>query len=154
MRTSRPSEREIKLAQLIIENSSANVKRPHKELMLQAGYSAKTAPLPGRTMRQEGVRRALTYLGFSEIGAKRVVSEIMYSQKVKPDTRLDAAREVFKVYGSYAPEKTANMNMNMEMMSNPTEDDKAAIAEFHAQLKANMQKRSMDKAKVEGDIPQ
>lgn len=104
-----------RLAEEIIKDASSKIPRQKKDLLVSAGYDVVTAEAsPGRTIDQVGVREALTELGFSEDGAKKVVAEILYSSKAKDHDRLDAADKVFKAHGTYAPEKHMNLNVEVE----------------------------------------
>lgn len=58
-----------------------------------------------RTMQEAGVIEALATYGFTEENAKAVVTQIMADDDADNNARLKAADMVFKVTGSYAPEK-------------------------------------------------
>ena len=100
------TERQKKLAEKIIENSKKD-KPDNKGVLLESvGYDKTTATkAPKRTFEQKGVKEELKARGFDEDSAKAVVKEILHNVEVKPDTRLRAAEQVFKVQGSYAAEK-------------------------------------------------
>ena len=96
------------------EIATANGKKNKQEMLVTAGYSMITAEASAsRTFEQKGVQKELKQLGFTEYNAKKVVGKILLNEKIKPDTRILAAREVFKVVGSYAPEKHQNLNLNI-----------------------------------------
>lgn len=61
----------------------------------------------------------LTKLGFDSNNAKRVVGEILNKEFAEDRDRLKAAETIFKVNGDYAPEKTQNVNLNLD--ANATE---------------------------------
>jgi len=83
--------------------------------VVSSGYSEISAESSAHLILvQKGVLQALEERGFSEPNAKRVVTEILNNEKTEPNTRLSAAREVFKVQGSYAPEKSVNVNINTQ----------------------------------------
>ncbi len=66
------------------------------------GYSETVAEAkPQAIIDQKGVQQALDDFGFNEDNAKQVVSEIMLDKRVKPDSRLRATDQVFKVHKSY-----------------------------------------------------
>lgn len=94
-----------KIAKLIIENSQSDNPKTGAELVANSGYGPSMKLYPKRVIDSEGVREELTNLGFSEEGAKSVVQEILYNEKVQPSDRLKAADQVFKIHGSYAAEK-------------------------------------------------
>jgi Holliday junction resolvasome RuvABC DNA-binding subunit len=118
-----------KLAKAIIENLEAEQPKTGAELLEVAGYKEGTQiGSPGRTIEQKGVQEALEEYGFNEDNAKRVVGEIMLDPSQKGDTRINAAKEVFKVRGSYAPEK--HLNVNVDVTSEARVKSKEAISQF------------------------
>lgn len=111
-----PTQLQKKLANEIIKDVKSRKPRNKRDLLVSAGYDLVTAEAsPGRTLDQKGVRQALNELGFSEEGAKKVVAKILYSDGAKDHDRLDAADKVFKVHGSYAPDKHLNVNVDVEV---------------------------------------
>ena len=52
----------------------------------------------------------------------------MNSNKVNPADRLKATDQVFKIHGSYAPEKHENINLNID--ASTREKSKQAIREL------------------------
>lgn len=117
-----PTIRQKRLAKAIIEDSKSTLPKSGGELLKSVGYSEATAI--GHTseiLEAEGVKEALDDLGFSEDAAKKVVSEILHKEGAKDHDRLDAADKVFKVHGSYAPEKNLNVNVDLA----PSEEIKA-----------------------------
>ena len=102
------------LAKEIIANAARRSKKNKGELVELGGYSKTVAiAKPQAIIDQKGVQEELAIAGFTEKNAKTVVSEILLNKKVKPDTRLNAAKEVFKVEGSYAPEKSQTLRVNI-----------------------------------------
>jgi len=100
------------LAQNIVKNAKRPKRLNKKDLLVLSGYDVLTATHnPKPTLEANGVQEELEALGFDEDSAKKVVSEILLDRRVKPDTRINAAKEVFKVSGSYAPEKHVNYNV-------------------------------------------
>lgn len=63
-------------------------------------------------LESKGTLEELNNLGFTEEGAKGVVQEILYDVLVDKNIRLNAAKEVFKIFGTYAAEKSFNMTVN------------------------------------------
>lgn len=104
------------LAENIVKNLKRKKPLNKKELVVSSGYDLTTAEkqVPA-VFEQKGVIEALEDFGFTEDNAKKVVAEILLSDKTQASDRLRAASEVFKVKGSYAPEKTINANMNVSM---------------------------------------
>lgn len=98
--------RQKKLAQAIVENLKAKKPKNMQGLVESGGYSRTVAlAKPGFIIEQKGVQEELIALGFNEDTAKKVVQEIMMDLTVDPSARLKATDQVFKVQGSYAPEK-------------------------------------------------
>lgn len=102
------------LAREIVNNmNSPNIKTA-AELLVSAGYSEVTASAtPGRTIEQKGVTQELKKLGFDEDTAKEVVADILINGDEDRD-RLKAAEMVFKVHGSFAPDKHVTLNLTPE----------------------------------------
>lgn len=100
------------LAQNIVKAAKSKKRVNKKELLVSAGYSEVTATAtPGLILEQKGVKEELKALGFNEDRAKKVVAEILDDKYQDGAVRIAAAREVFKVFGTYAAEKSVNMNV-------------------------------------------
>ncbi len=56
------------------------------------------------------MQEELENLGFDAESAKKVVTNIL--KRGKEENRLKAAQEIFKVTGSYAPDKHLNMTIS------------------------------------------
>lgn len=105
-----------RLAEEIVKDVKNKRPRTRKSLLSSVGYAISTAEVKGyEIIGSKGVRDSLNELGFSEEGAKKVVAEILYSNEAKHHDRLDAADKVFKVHGSYAPDKHLNVNLEVEI---------------------------------------
>jgi len=87
------------------------------------------------------VKDYLTKIGFTESAAKEVVAELLHSQKVKPADRLAAADKVFKVLGTYAPEKSISLNLSLAKDENPK--TKALREEYERKLKESLSDESI-----------
>src|SRR3990167_1238395 len=112
------NERQKRLAKALIENSIAGKPRNAKELLVSSGYSEITASAsPKEIIHGKGVQQELTRLGFTELHAKALVGAILNSpivyEMITPENQLNAADKIFKVFGTYAPEKRANLNVNV-----------------------------------------
>lgn len=108
------TEKQKGLAKAIVINAKNKNPKNAGELLESAGYDETTAKAsPGRTIKQKGVQKELKKLGFTEQKAKEVVAQILGDSGVDPSARLKAADIVFKVNGSYAPEKSLNVNVNI-----------------------------------------
>lgn len=133
-----PTVRQKKLAQAIIKNATAQVPLTKKEMMVSSGYSEITADAsPHVILEQKGVKKALNDFGFNEDAAKRVVAEILEDEDVQPKDRLKASELIFKVQGSFAPEKKieAVINLNNQTIS---EEEKNIVAEYEEKLRLKM----------------
>jgi len=109
------TELQKNLARQIVKNLKREKPQNKRELLVSSGYALKSAmSVPQKIIEQIGVVEALNELGFSEQGAKSVVQEIMYNPETDPNARLKATDQVFKVEGSYAPEKTSALNLIVE----------------------------------------
>jgi hypothetical protein len=130
--------RQKKLAKAIVENLKKEVPQPAGALLESAGYGLGTQlGSPGRTIEQKGVQEELIRLGFSEGNAKKVVARLMNDEDVDPNARLKAADMTFKVHGSYAPERSVNMNLNLDMKQDPKSLELAK--EYEDKLKEQLQ---------------
>jgi hypothetical protein len=123
------TQRQKKLAKAIVENAVAEKPKNAKELVLSSGYDINTATrqVPA-VFEQKGVVEELAKLGFNESNAKRVVGQILNTGE--DPNRLKAADMIFKVNGSYAPEK--NINVNVQVM------DDQAISDLAIRLNKEM----------------
>src|SRR5665213_2751507 len=63
------------------------------------------AVIATENLKKPNIIAELEILGFNENSAKRVVGEILTDETIEPQHRLKASEQVFKVQGSYAPEK-------------------------------------------------
>jgi hypothetical protein len=123
------TELQKNLAQEIIKNTKRKKPKNKKELLVSAGYDETTATAtPGDIIGQKGVKEALEDLGFTEESAKKVVLSIMMNERVDPNARLKATDQVFKVRGSYAPEKS--INLNVEVSSEKQKQANDILARF------------------------
>lgn len=103
-----------RLAKNIIENEKRKDPLNKTELVRSSDYAEGNAiGHPGETIERKGVQIALEKYGFTEDNAKKQVGKIL--NKGKEDNRLRAADLVFKVKGSYAPIKTANLNAEIKL---------------------------------------
>lgn len=75
------------------------------------------------------IQAELKILGFDENTAKKVVGEILTDDTIEPQHRLKASEQVFKVQGSYAPEKNINLNLDAELTK-----DEGGLAELLVEL--------------------
>jgi hypothetical protein len=109
------TDRQKKLAKAIIENATREKPLNKKALLEKVGYSTNVAEVKAsEIMSSAGVKAELEILGFTEHAAMKVVDEIMNDKNVDPSARLKATDQVFKVRGTYAPERSivANIQIN------------------------------------------
>ena len=106
--------RQKKAAKAIVENSKLDNPKSTGEVLKSVGYGTGLQNQPKRVLQSEGVQEELHHLGFTEKNAKNVVSEIMLDPKAENHNRLKASEMVFKVHGTFAPEKKAVLNMSVD----------------------------------------
>jgi len=121
-----------RVAKLIIENATLDNPLNGGEIVEKGRYSKSMVIKPSKVLESKGVKEALTEYGFSEDNAKKVVGEIMLNEKVDPSARLKATDQVFKVQGTYAPEKSVNLNIEV-----PVEKQKIAADAILRYLNGN-----------------
>ena len=104
-----------RLAKVIIENSTIDNPLNKGQMLEKVGYAKSVAEAKASDiLESDGVKEELISQGFTEENAKQVVQEIMMDSTKDPSSRLKATDQVFKVHGSYAPEKNVNINMNVK----------------------------------------
>ncbi len=114
-----------RIAKLIIENATLDKPLNGGQMLAKVGYAKSMHKAKvNDVLESEGVKEELEANGFTEENAMKVVQEIMLNTKVEPNARLKATDQVFKVRGTYAPEKKAIAHLFA-----PTEEEKAKINE-------------------------
>ena len=102
--------RQKKLAENIVKNASSKERMTAGQMLENVGYKPSVAKhKPKEIIEAKGVINELNRLGFDEDSAKNVVAEILSNPFEESNTRLNAAKEVFKVFGTYAAEKSFNL---------------------------------------------
>ena len=114
--------RQERVAQLIIENAKLDKPLNGGELLEKVRYG-KISKQPSRILKSKGVKEVLKKSGFTEDNAKNVVQKIMLDEDIEPNARLKATDQVFKVEGSYAPEKSVNLNIEVPIGKQKTATD-------------------------------
>ena len=99
------TQKQKKVAKLLIENISLDSPLNGGQILEKTGYAPGVVKNPSDILDSKGVQEELALAGFTEGNAKQVVSDIMLDDSVEPNARLKATDQVFKVQGSYAPEK-------------------------------------------------
>lgn len=120
---SRSTPREQTLARNIVAN--AGRVQNLKELLTSSGYSIGSAKTVGRILTQRGVQDELIRLGFNEQAAKARVAEILYHGK--DEHSLKASELIFKVFGSFAPEKSVNLNVFAAVLQEIANEDSGIV---------------------------
>lgn len=124
-----PTIKQKRLAKVIVQNAASNKPKTAGEMLVEVGYSkSMSTAKPKDVLESVGVQEALEELGFTEENAMRVVGQIMLDDKKDANSRLKATDQVFKVKGSYAPERHVNVNVNVS--EEAREKSKAAISQF------------------------
>lgn len=109
-----PTIRQKKLAQVIVENMNNETSLTAGQMLEKVGYAKNVAEAkPGEIINSKGVQEELVILGFTEDKAKSVVAEILENKEAEPNARLKAADMIFKVKGSYAPEKSQHVELHL-----------------------------------------
>ena len=109
-----PSIRQKRVAKLIVENLTLDKPLTGGEIVESSGYGASMKKNSHVVLKSDGVEEALKEMGFTEENAQKVVSEIMLNPDVEPNARLKATDQVFKIKGSYAPEKSVNLSLHID----------------------------------------
>ncbi len=94
-----------RVARKVIEAIQSQEPITGGELVASVGYGPDMQRKPGEVLESKGVIEELEIMGFSEDKAKEVVAVILGDTELNPEPRLKAADMVFKVHGTYAPEK-------------------------------------------------
>lgn len=103
--------RQKRVAKLKIENVTLDKPLTDGEIVELSGFGPSMKKNPHVVMNSKGVQEELEASGFTEENAMRVVTEIMLDPEREANARLKATDQVFKVRGSYAPEKSIAVTM-------------------------------------------
>ncbi len=96
----------------MVENLSRDKPLNKQDLVISSGYAVKTAEGHAPDiMEQKGVLEALDDYGFNVETAKKVVGQILLEGE-NDNVKLKAGEMIFKVHGTFAPEKSVNLNIN------------------------------------------
>lgn len=139
-----PTEKQNKIADNIISNLKKKKPQNAGKLLENVGYSKNSAKSPKRVIKSKGVKVALKEKGFDENAAKKVVGKILTGKTSKDESKLKAADMIFKVKGTYAPEKrvSANLNLNAEIKDSP--ESKKLVDEYNEKLSNMLKKPKKD----------
>lgn len=118
-----------RVAKLIIENATLDKPLNGGQMLAKVGYAKSMHRAKvNDVLESEGVLEELEANGFTEENAMKVVEEIMLNREVEPNARLKATDQVFKVRGTYAPEKHASVVLNVDDITR--DKTKSAISRF------------------------
>ena len=110
-----PTLKQKAVAKQIIEQAESGEVKNGKELLADIGYSEAIQKNPKLILESPGVAQALADYGFNEDNAKQVVAKILLDRRTKADTRINAAKEVFKVHGSYKTDETPKPQLHIHI---------------------------------------
>lgn len=121
-----PTIKQKRVAKLIIENQTLDKPKTDIEILKSSNYSTTTAETKStKIINSEGVKEALNDYGFNEDNAKSVVASILNDETKDANARLKASDMVFKVHGTYAPEKRVTANIDLTPNNNKDTEDLA-----------------------------
>jgi nitrogen regulatory protein PII len=104
------TQRQRKLAEAIVANAKTAKPVGVGQLLVGVGYSESVATAyPTKIIESEGVQEALEDFGFSPLNARKVVGRILNGGK--EENQIRAADMIFKVHGSYAPDKSVTVHV-------------------------------------------
>lgn len=107
-----PTAKQKKVAQLLIENIQLDKPLNGGQMLAKVGYSKSMQHAKvNDVLESEGVKEALNDYGFNVETAKRVIGQILTDGE-NDNVKIKAADMVLKVHGTYAPEKSVNLNIN------------------------------------------
>lgn len=102
-----------RVAKRIVENLALDKPETSSAMLENVGYSKSMARHRQKDiLESKGVKEELKILGFDEDTAKGVVSDILVGDKTQDKDKLKAADMIFKVHGTYAPEKKVSLNVS------------------------------------------
>lgn len=131
------SPRQQRAAEAVIKNLYAAKPVAIGQVLKSVGYGFGLQNSPKRVLESDGFKEALENLGFTEANAKKVVGQILNSTKAKDKDRLKAAELTFKVHGSFAPERSMNVNATIDL--NQTDTATQSLAEeYEEKLRQQM----------------
>lgn len=135
-----PTARQRKAAKATVENMQLESPKPAGEVLKSVGYGTGLQNQPKRVLESEGFKEALHELIPDEL-LKEKHLELLNKQQVVvrnnvttgeieviPTGEIDvqavtkALDMAYKLKGSYAPEKTTNMNLNIEAKTSTNEE--------------------------------
>lgn len=122
-----------KLAKELVNNMKSNDPKTAGQILENIGYSKAIAKNPKMAIETVGVQEELEVLGFTEEAAKGVVASIMHHSE-NDMARLKASDQIFKVVGSYAPERRENLNVNLTANTESTKEEQEIVQKAEEDL--------------------
>lgn len=128
-----------RLAKAIVENAVAEKPLNMGQMIEKVGYSkAVSIGRPGEILQQKGLNEELDALGFSLEAADLVVKTVLKTAR-KDENKIRAAQEIYKRLGGYAPEKKANLNVNVNADATfPSDKAEQIRQEYEAKLRESI----------------
>ena len=80
------------------------------EILEFSGFSEAIQKNPQVVFNSPGFKKALEDLGFSLTAADLTVAKVLRTGR--DESQLNAAKEIYKRLGGYAPERSVNLNLN------------------------------------------
>jgi hypothetical protein len=105
--------RQKKVAKLVVDNLTLDKPLTGGQILEKTGYAPGVVKNPRDILDSQGVKEELKNYGFDPEKAKEVVAEILIAGE-NDSVKLKAADMIFKVHSTYAPEKSINLNVNVE----------------------------------------
>jgi hypothetical protein len=134
-----PNPRQKMLAREIKNTVENNIPTTGGKIVEKCGYGIGYIKAPKRAIETKGVKKELQILGFSETEADTTVGRILLKGK-RDENKLKAADMIYKRMGSYAPEKKANLNVNLEIKT--SEESQKLVEEYEEKLKSMITKKN------------
>jgi len=82
------------------------------EILRQEGYKPSLQKNPSYILDSVGVKKEMAKMGFNELNASNWIIKAV--DKGSPDVAIRGAQEVFKVFGTYAPQKTLSASIKLQ----------------------------------------
>lgn len=124
-----------RVAKKVIENITSDKPLTGGEIVANSGYGPSMKKNPQVILNSEGVKKELIRNGFDPEEAKRVVAEILVGGE-NDMVKIKAADMIFKVHGTYAPEKHANLNIEVPLTGDALDAAEEAYERALKQRKA------------------
>ena len=125
----RTTKKQAVLAEKLVEESKNPRFITLKALLEESGYDMEGRRDPGQIIARPGVQKELIRLGFNEEAAKARVAEVLLNGE--DHDALRAGEMVFKVFGTFAPVKSVNLNVFATTLQEIASEDKGIVQIKH-----------------------